>query len=355
MRLIIPILLAVGGPTLKEQSLKSYTPPPVNIMIIASYNEYDPCGYEQIKGITDEFNKGFKAESLRIKVMYMRGRKVNLTREAREAVADSFYHIFKSLQPKVVFLLDDIAIEYMLPKLVCDKCDYIVVFSGMNRDINYYDGKYKFIGKWLGERAIPAKNVTGVIEKIFVKLSLRFAIKTLHPDVKKDTIVFLLGKDHVSGYVKDEIKKELHGFNDIAWRFMEVGTFEEFLNALKDLQRNKRVPFYYPITLVIDSSGKRMAMNDLIPYYKKYIHKPDITLNKFFCQLGLFGGIGLNFYEMGKLAAKKAVTYLSGISLDKIKIQNADSVETVFNVYRTRKLKVKIPLGAIINAKIIEK
>ena len=98
-----------------------------------------------------------------------------------------------------------------------------------------------------------------------------------------------------------------------------------------------------------------MAMNDLIPYYKKYMHKPGITLNKFFCQLGLFGGIGLNFYEMGKLAAKKAVTYLCGISLDKIKLQNADSVETVFNVYRTRKLKVKIPLGAIINAKLIEK
>ncbi len=339
-----------------EYSISNYGQPPINILIISSYNEYDPCGSEQIKGITNEFEKEFEAESLRLQVEYMRARKINLTRESRQAVADSFYKIFRNLHPKIVFLVDDIAIEYMLPKLLCKKCDYLIVFSGMNRDIKFYNDKYDFIDKWIGEKAVPSKNVTGVMEKIYVKLSVRFALKIIRKvDVKKDTIVFFMGKDNISQFVKDQILRELIGFHDIPYKFVEASTFDEFLKKLNYIQNDQNIPFYYPLTLVIDSSGKMLAMNDLIPYYKKHTRKPGITLNKSFCQLGLFGGVGLNFYEMGKFAAKKAISYLSGKKLDEIYIENADSVETIFNINRANKLKIKIPFGVILNAKIIKR
>ncbi len=348
---LISILICVGG-----AGISNYNKTSLNILIISSYNEYDPCGSEQIKGITSELEKEIQAESLGIQIEYMRARKINLTREAREEVADSFYTIFENLHPRIVFLVDDIAIEYMLPKLICDTCDYLVVFSGMNRDIRDYDNKHKFIDKWIGERAIPLKNVTGVIEKIYVKLSVRYTLKIFkNIDVNKDTVIFFMGKDSISRLVEAQIKRELQQFKDIPYDFIEAGTFDDFLNKLKIIENDKNIPFYYPLTLVIDSVGKRLGMNDLIPYYRRYMKKPGITLNKFFCQLGLFGGVGLNFYEMGRLAAKKAIAYITGTKVKQILIENADSVETIFNISRARQLNVKIPFGVILNAKLIQK
>ncbi len=335
---------------------------PIKIMIISSYNENDPCGAEQIKGIIKKFQTDFPSESLNVQTLYMLGRKVNKTVSARRAVADSFYEEFKKFHPSVVFLTDDIAIDYMLPKLIRDTSDYIVVFSGMNRDVRKVDGRFHFIKSWMdNNKAIPSKNVTGVIEKIYIALSIRYAIKFF--DIREvrddsgeikvvvpDTVLILVGKDSVSQIVKRQIQRELINFKDIPIRIEEIRTFDELLDAIKALNKAPHIPFYYPLTLTVDSSGKTLSMTELAEYYVKNAHKPDMALNISFTLLGMFGGVGLDFEYMGEMAAQKAIEFLKGTSkIEDIYIENASRVEVTLNIKRVESLKITIPFNKFVN------
>lgn len=355
MHILVMIFFLVAG----AQNRPGH-PRPIKIMIISSYNKTDPCGSEQIKGIIKKFHTDFPSESLNVKILYMRGRKINRSDFARRMVADSFYKEFRKFQPLVVFLTDDIAIDYMLPKLMKKNSNYIVVFSGMNRSIRENNHKFHFIKAWIGEKAIPSKNVTGIIEKLYIALSIRYAIKFFNLKVKKnetgeitsdpDTVLILVGKDSVSQIVKRQIQRELANFNDIPVRIVEIQTFDEMLNAIKSLNNNPHIPFYYSLTLTVDSSGKTLSMTELARYYVKYAHKPDMALNISFTLLGMFGGVGLDFEYMGEMAAKKAIDFLKGTSkMEDIYIENASKVEVTLNIKRVKTLKIKIPFNKFVN------
>ena len=354
--LLFTLSLIAGNPGVTSGSN------PIKIMIISSYNENDPCGREQIRGIRKKFRTDFPSESLSVQILYMLGRKTNKTDSARKAVADSFYKEFKKFHPSVVFLTDDIAIDYMLPKLIRDTSDYIVVFSGMNRDIRKVDGRFHFIKSWIeNNKAIPSKNVTGVIEKIYIALSIRYAIKFFNISEEKndngeikvavpDTVLILVGKDSISQIVKRQIQRELSNFNDIPVRIEEISTFDELIDTLKALNEDPHIPFYYPITLTVDSSDTTLDMKDLAKYYIKYVHKPDISLNASFTSLGLFGGVGLDFEYMGEMAAQKAIEFLKGTSrIEDIYIENASRVEVTLNIKRVESLKITIPFNKFVN------
>ena len=356
MHILVAILFFIaGGDRATHQG-------PIRIMIISSYNETDPCGAEQIKGIRKKFYSVFPSESLSVKILYMRGRKINKSDSARRSVAERFYDEFKKFHPLVVFLTDDIAIDYMLPKLIRETSDYIVVFSGMNRSIYEDDSKFHFIKTWIGEKAVPSKNVTGVIEKVYIALSIRYAIKFFNIKVKNDkatgtmtviepdTVLILVGKDSVSQIVKRQIQRELSNFNDIPVRIEEIRTFDELLKAIKNLNNDPHIPFYYPLTLTVDSSGKTLSMTELAKYYVKYAKKPDMALNISFTMLGMFGGVGLDFEYMGEMAAKKAIEFLKGTrKMEDIYIENAARVEITLNVKRVKTLNIKIPFSKFVN------
>ncbi len=334
---------------------------PVRVLIIASYNELDPCGAEQIRGIRTKFNEIYGENAVEIRVLYMRGRKINVTPESRKKVAWEFFDAFKRFKPNVVFLVDDIAIEYMTGFLLSDSSDYIVVFSGMNRSLLEYQKEFGFMERIERNYAVPKKNVTGVVEKIHVKVSLRFAEKLLKPQ-KGDTVVFLLGKDDVSKLVLNQIKAELgqseniFPFDDIYCKLLEVGTFDELIQKLDYINSNPRIPFYYPLTLRVDSAGKFLDMKDLAPYYLKIVRKPDVVLNKFFCNMGFLGGVSLDFQAMGEKAASKAIDYLRGQKdIRKIHVEEAMDVITVFNISRIRDLNFRIPFNFIINSEFVSK
>lgn len=347
------MFLVAGGPSYNS---------PIKIMIISSYNETDPCGAEQIKGITKKFHTNFPSESLNIRILYMRGRKVNKSDSARKVVADSFYNEFKRFHPLVVFLTDDIAIDYMLPKLIRKISDYIVVFSGMNRDIRENNEKFHFIRTWRGGKAVPSKNVTGVIEKIYIALSIRYAIKFFDLKVLKntetgeikvsepDTVLILVGKDSISQIVKRQIQRELYNFHDIPVKILEIHTFNELINSIEALNNNPHIPFYYPLTLTIDSAGKTLSMSELAKYYVKYARKPDMALNISFTLLGMFGGVSLDFEYMGEMAAQKAIDFLKGTSkMENIYIENASKVKVTLNIHRVKELEVKVPFNKFVN------
>ncbi len=327
----------------------------IRVLILASYNENDPCGSEQIKGIKEKFYEIYGTDAVEIRTLYMRGRKVNVTDSTRKVVAEQFYQAFKEFKPKVVFLVDDLAIDYMIPYLQSDSADYIVVFTGMNKKLLDYQRKYGFMERIEGHTAIPKKNITGIIEKIYAKLSIKYALK-LFPASPMDTVVFVFGPDVISQIVKEQIFHELIGFNEIQVKAITVKTFEDLIDTLNYINSNPHIPFYYPLTLTIDSAGKLMDMNDLAPYYKKFVKKPDITLNKFYCYMGFFGGVSLDFKAMGEAAALKAIDYLRGEKdMRKLRVEEANVVEIVFNISRIKELSLKIPFWFFVNSNIVSK
>ena len=171
-----------------------------DIFLIASYHETDACGQPQYEAAMDALKQGGFA-SLSSKGYFLDSRVA-----PKEEVAKAIEQIRKDIRaekPKLVFTIDDTAFA-MLYEEVLQQPETKMVFSGLNRKLDYYNDRARFLNK-----RSPVANITGVFEYLFMHEQLALLEAVLERPLRK--VAVLYSTDAVGVILKDQIVDELKG------------------------------------------------------------------------------------------------------------------------------------------------
>ena len=302
----------------------------VKIFILSSYHRGDICGDMQYRGVKEALNSEtvgrLTVEDFWLDTRHLKGKR--LKRRIEEAIKR-----INLFDPYIIITIDDPAFRVALEHFLGREGPPYIVFSGVNRPLKYYNEEYHL---FKGSR--PAKNVTGVYEYIFSQEAIRFLDEWMDDNSCKLAVVY--SNDTVGRILKEQLKEELER-TDLKGRikqFIEVSTLSDLKKTLKTLQEDREVCGYFPFVMSIrdDAHNKQVSFTEVAQYIKKWIKKPDLFPNaRGAAQIGLFGGIGVDFQMMGYQAGKMAAKIILGEGIEGIPVERAKEFEVIINYNRT--------------------
>ncbi len=305
-----------------------------DVFLIASYHETDACGQPQYKAAMDALRQGGFA-NLSAKGYYLD------TRVApREEVLKAVEQIRKDIRaakPRLVFTIDDAAFA-MLYEEVLQHPETRMVFTGLNRKLSYYNDKARFLNS-----RTPIANITGVFEYLFMREQFGMLESILKRPVNK--VAILHSTDAVGVILKDQILDEIKGtrYEDRIVLFA-VEDVPSMIRQAKAINDDKQIDAYVPVTMsVLDpADNKRKTMDLLAPTLLKNIRKIDLSLNSSFTEYGFFGGVSIDFYQMGFQTGFLATKLLKGGAIKDIPIEDAKRSIIAVNRKRVQELGIRL-------------
>lgn len=306
-----------------------------DIYLIASYHENDACGQPQYKAAMDALKQGGFA-SLSSKGYFLDTR-VTPKNEVAKAI-DQIKRDIRADKPKLVLTIDDPAFASLYEE-VLRQPQTKMVFTGLNRELDYYNGKARFLND-----LTPIANITGVFEYLFMREQLAMLEALLNRPVKK--VAVLYSTDAVGVILKDQILDELKGTpyeNQIV--LLSADDIPTMISNAKAINDDKLIDAYVPVTMSVPdpADNKRKTMDMVAPTLIKTIRKVDLSLNASFTRYGFFGGVSIDFYQMGFQAGFLATKLLKGGAINEIPIENAK--RSIIAVNRTRMQELGIQLS----------
>jgi ABC-type uncharacterized transport system substrate-binding protein len=259
----------------------------------------------------------------------------------KEEVAKAIEQIRKDIRaekPKLVFTIDDTAFA-MLYEEVLQQPETKMVFSGLNRKLDYYNDRARFLNK-----RSPVANITGVFEYLFMHEQLALLEAVLERPLRK--VAVLYSTDAVGVILKDQIVDELKGTpyeNQIV--LFSADDIPTMISNAKAINDDEQIDAYVPVTMsVLDpADNKRKTMSMVAPTLIKTIRKIDLSLNSSFTEYGFFGGVSIDFYQMGFQTGFLATKLLKGGAAKEISVE--DAKRSIIAVNRTRMQELGIELS----------
>jgi hypothetical protein len=306
------------------------------VFIVHSYGQGDVCGQPQADGVLESLEEaGLYPEQVEVTEFFMDTKRSHVTAEAIAAQGRLALERVASLQPKVVVTLDDNAFRHVgLPLL--DRPGVAVVFSGMNGQPEDYDNEAEF----MDSRQRPGHNITGVYEK----LHLQHALKVLHttlPEVRK--VVGITDASPTGHALLRQFELEAAEGLPVAWEVHQVETFDAYQQLILALNDDSGAGAIYPVALTLTHGEEQVTAPEIFRWTLQHSRKPEIALNYFFSELGLFGGASVDFQSMGRHAGVQVAAILQGTAPGDIPIIEAPDYAIVFNVKRAEMLGLAIP------------
>ncbi len=305
-----------------------------DIFMVASYAEDDVCGRPQYQAAIDALKQG------NFQGMTPKGYFLNTRVRAREDVLKDIEQIKKDIRaskPKFVFTIDDPAFA-MLYEEVLKHPETRMVFTGINRSLDFYNKKSPFL-----EKRTPTANITGVFEYIFMREQFDMIESILNKPLKK--VAILHSTDPVGIILKDQIIDELKGTKHenklVMFAAEDIPTM---LKHAKTINDSNDISAYIPLTMsTLDpTDNTRKTMEKVAPLLTKAIQKIDISLNSSFTEYGFFGGVSIDFYQMGFQSGFQAVKLLKGASIKETLVEDAKRSIIAINRERMRELNIKL-------------
>ncbi len=315
---------------------------PARVMIVHSYDQHHICGAPQAKGIVESLaaNGWRQGRNLVINSFYMDTKKTYTTPQAIRERANFALSSIQKFDPDVVVVLDDNAIrEVMLP--LVGKDDVSLVFSGMNGQPEDYSRKTHF----MESLSRPGQNVTGVYEKLYVHKSLVVMNAALAELPLGDKVVGITDYSPTGNAITRQFEIELEKSSaPLRWELHRVRDFEEYKALIAKLNEDDSVKAIYPAALRLETAnGNTYTAGDIFAWTTANSRKPEMALNYYFAEIGLFGGAAVDFTAMGRKAGEKTAQILSGTPAARIPIEDAPDYAIVFNLERAGQLGIDIP------------
>jgi len=305
-----------------------------DVFLVASYHETDVCGQPQYKAAMDALKQGGFAN------LTSKGYFLDTRVRSKEDVAKDIEQIKKDIRaakPKFVFTIDDPAFA-MLYEEVLKQPDTKLVFTGLNRSLDFYNQKAPFLSK-----RTPSANITGIFEYIFMREQFDMLETVLKRPVKK--VAVLHSTDPVGIILKDQIMAELKGtkYEDSLVMFA-AEDIPTMLKHAKTINDTKDIDAYIPVTMstVDPTDNTRKTMEKVAPMLTKAIRKIDISLNSSFTEYGFFGGVSIDFYQMGFQSGFQAVKLLKGGAIKDAPVEDAKRSIIAINRKRMQELGIKL-------------
>jgi ABC-type uncharacterized transport system substrate-binding protein len=311
------------------------------VYIVASYEQHHVCGWPQEQGVI----KGLVQEgwidgiNLAVKSYHMDTKRTNTTAEAMQRVAAEVLREIDSFKPDVIVTLDDNAFrEVGLP--MAGRPDIAAVFSGMNGQPEMYNARKQF----MNSREKPGNNITGVYEKLYVVRSMR-VMESAVAGLAGAKIVGITDYSPTGNAITRQFELELAGQQGtVDWVLMRVKNWQEYVDLITRLNNDNSVKAIYPVALTLKvSETVTYTAPEIFKWTIENSAKPEMALNYFFSEIGLFGGAAVDFKAMGIAAGRKAGKILSGEKAGDLPIDDAPEYAIVLNIKRAGQLGIDIP------------
>lgn len=316
-------------------SLTAATPArATDVFLIASYHETDACGQPQYKAAMDALRQsGFANLSSK---GYFLDTRVTTKEDVLKAV-EQIKKDIHAVKPKLVFTIDDPAFA-MLYEEVLQHPGTQMVFTGLNRKLSDYNDKARFLAN-----RTPVANITGVFEYLFMREQFGMLESILKRPVNK--VAVLHSTDAVGVILKDQILDEMKGspYEDriVVLAAEDIPTMIRHAKTIND---DKRIDAYIPVTMSVPdpADNKRKTMALVAPMLIKNIRKIDLSLNSSFTEYGFFGGVSVDFYQMGFQTGFVAAKLLKGGAIKDIPVEDAKRSIIAVNRKRAQELGIRL-------------
>jgi ABC-type uncharacterized transport system substrate-binding protein len=311
------------------------------VYIVASYEKHHVCGWPQeqgvIKGLVQE--GWIEGINLDVKSYHMDTKRANTTPEAMKKVAAEVMREIDAFKPDVVVTLDDNAFrEIGLP--MAGRQDVAAVFSGMNGQPEMYNTRKYF----MDSREKPGNNITGIYEKLYVVRSMR-VMENAVDGLTGAKIVGITDYSPTGNAITKQFELELaKQQGTVEWELIRVKNWQEYVDLITRLNNDDNVKAIYPVALTLKvSESVTYTAPEIFKWTVENSKKPEMALNYFFSEIGLFGGAAVDFKSMGLAAGKKAGKVLSGEKAGDLPIDDAPEYAIVLNIKRAKQLGIDIP------------
>ncbi len=299
------------------------------ILVVMSYEADNPWCLEIKAGIDSVFvGKG------KLQYFYMDTKK-NLGGGGRKA--EVAYDLYKRFQPDGVIAADDNAQGMFVMPYLKDKVKTPVMFCAVNANPKEY--------------GYPASNVSGILERNFVRESIAFA-KQIVPSIK--TVGFL-AKDSPSGRaILKQVEAEADTYLTKSAGFRLVRTIEEMLMVLEEFQKTSDALFISATNGILDADGKPLDNQAVTRIVSESYKKPLIGANDFHVKYGVLCAVAKSGEAQGKIAAELLLKAMNGTPIKQIPVTKNKYGRRMLNVTAMKNLGIKPKRRALIGTELVK-
>ncbi|WP_163835574.1 ABC transporter substrate-binding protein [Spartinivicinus ruber] len=303
-----------------------------DILIIESYHSGFKWSRDYVKAISEslpEFTvQHFQMDTKRLPpVIY-------------PARADKAWKVIQAIDPILIFLGDDNALQYLSHKI--SETNYPAVYLGINSNPRN-TGIYKY------------KNITGVLERPLLKRSLITA-KRILPNLKK---VLLLFDDSTTSHhtMQDFFQnKPVQTIGNIETHLLISNNFEYWQESIRQAKQKGYQAIWPGLYFTLnDESGKHVNSNDVIHWISTHSTLPlfafwDFAVGK----EKAIGGLVMTGRSQGYAAAKIAKDILNGTKPENILPQIPKKGELIYSKTQLKKWKITLPETIKLNSILLK-
>ena len=315
---LFAVLLAVMGCSKSSEKL----------LVIYSYHpEYEWCQQEK-KGINDVF----KDQNVLVETFYMDTKRItNKTWEKN--ITDEVLEKIDSFKPDLVMVCDDNACRLVATQFIDKKLPF--VFAGINEDPKVYD--------------LPAKNITGVIERNLISGTIDL-LKKLAPSV--ESVAIISDNSVTSQAAASRFTQE--NFSVRLYEVYKTNNYDDWKKYVRKIQTEvDALGIYLYFTLEKPDSEESVPSEQVLKWTPENNTLPTFSFEEFSVKDGVLCGETQSGYEQGKEAALMAKEILRGTNPADLPVRMPKRGTLTINEKTADKLNIVIPEELKQKAKII--
>ena len=321
MASIAVMCLLFHKPTIEAASNK--------ILVVMSYEEDNPWCMQIKEGIDSIF-----AGDSDIKYFYMDTKK-NINGGVRKA--EEAHELYKQLRPDGVIAADDNAQSMFVLPYLKDKVTTPVMFCAVNAEPEEY--------------GYPASNVSGILERGFIKESIAFA-KQLVPSI--GTVGFLTKDSPAGRAIRKQVETEADTYLTKVAGFKLVRTIKETLVVLEEYQKTSDALFITATNGILDVDGNSLDNQQVTKIIAKSYKKPLIGANNFHVQYGVLCAVVKSGKAQGKIAAELLRKAMKGTPINQIPITVNKYGNRMLNVTVMKDLGIKPKRRVLVGTQLVK-
>ena len=243
----------------------------------------------------------------------------------------------RALEPDILFVTDDVALEHVAVRLAEESPDNPLptVFAGINVDPTIYAP--------IDSLDMPGGPITGALERIPHTQALATA-KRLFPDATR--VVILADAGAGSETVRAEIERDDQAAGARPFEvldFLLLETFEQWKRAVVDYQDRADLIAVVNFHQLRDADGNIVPPADVIDWMVAENELPELGLVADWARDGILVAVGNSGLKTGAYVGALGADILNGADPATVPIADPKQTDTTFNLARARSLGIEFP------------
>lgn len=318
-------------------------------VIVFSYRKGWWAVEDENHGITDGLvTMGYlEGHNIDVVRLYMNTKTINKTADQMEDAAAILLQRIRSIEPDILFIMDDDALRHLGAKLLDDPLP--IVFGGIN--LIPTDSDYGWVSATrrapLADSLVqPGHNITGVLERIAIGAGFNL----LHQIIPQaQTALFISDRSDLSRQMlrAADFRDALAQAPLKIIRQVFTDDYEEMQRIVLDHQnRVDSIVMFLPWTFE-DKSGNHVPKEQVVRWLLMNSRRPGVAYLDVLAEAGFLCGVVVDMYQQGFHAGIMAGRILGGKNPARIPIVDPVANRIMINLARAKQLNIDIPFEVL--------